>query len=83
MILRYGHLSISTAMTVSTTRSTMAAALPQKIACFCWCGGNERAASAITTALSPDRMMLTQMIEPRAVQNAADVNSMQSPCRSL
>jgi hypothetical protein len=28
----------------------------------CWCGGSERAASAITTALSPDRMMLIQMI---------------------
>ena len=52
------------------------AALPQKIALPCWSGRSERAASAITTALSPDRMMLVKMIEPRASQKAAEVNSM-------
>ncbi len=35
MIFRYGHFSISTAMMVSTTRITMAAALPQKMAWRC------------------------------------------------
>src|SRR5881409_3084470 len=54
---------------VSTMRSTTAAPAPQMTACFCWCAGKERAASAITTALSPDRMMLTQMIAPSPSQN--------------
>src|SRR2546426_5131008 len=76
MIFRYGHLSISTAISVSTTRITMAAALPQKMAFLCCCGGSERAASAMTTALSPDSRMLARMMEPRAAQNAALVMSM-------
>src|SRR6267378_683955 len=59
---------------VSTMRSTTAAAAPQMTACFCWCAGRERAARAITTALSPDRMMLTQMIAPSPSQNC-DVRS--------
>src|SRR5258708_3933825 len=54
---------------VSTMRNTTAAPAPQMIALFCWCLGNERAASAITTALSPDRMMLTQMMAPSPSQN--------------
>jgi hypothetical protein len=33
-------------------RMTMAAPLPQKTACFCCFSGHERAARAITTALS-------------------------------
>src|SRR5947208_608933 len=59
---------------VRTMRSTTAAAAPQMTACLCWCTGKERAASAITTALSPDRMMLTQMIAPSPSQNC-DVRS--------
>src|SRR5690348_14233304 len=59
---------------VSTMRNTTAAAAPQMTACLCWCTGNERAASAITTALSPDRMMLSQMIAPSPSQNC-DVRS--------
>src|SRR6185436_3487339 len=48
---------------------------PQITACFCCFGGSERAASAITTALSPDRMMLTPMILARPIQNACVANS--------
>src|SRR6267143_5007019 len=59
---------------VSTMRSTTAAPAPQMTAFVCWCAGNERAASAITTALSPDRMMLTQMIAPSPSQKC-DVRS--------
>src|SRR6267154_1058987 len=59
---------------VSTMRNTTAAPAPQMIALFCWCLGNERAASAITTALLPDRMMLTQMMAPSPSQNC-DVRS--------
>ena len=47
---------------VSTIRMMIAAAEPTTIAFFCCAGGSERAASAITTALSPDSRMLTQMI---------------------
>jgi hypothetical protein len=32
--------------------------------------GNERAAKAMTTALSPDRMMLIQMIFSKPIQNS-------------
>ena len=35
------------------------------------CGGSERAARAITTALSPERMILIQMILKRPIQNSA------------
>ena len=52
-------------------RITIAAPLPQKMAFFCCCGGSERAARAITTALSPDSMMLIQMILSRPTQKAA------------
>ena len=57
-------------MIVSVTRMTVAATLPQMIACFCWRRGSERAASAITTALSPDSTILTMMISPSATQKA-------------
>ena len=65
-----GSVSSSTAKIVSTIRITIAAPEPQKIACFCCFGGSERAASAITTALSPDRTMLTPMILARPIQKA-------------
>src|SRR5690606_971748 len=45
------------------------------MAFFCWCGGSERAASAITTALSPDSSMFTQIIWSKAIQNAAELSS--------
>src|SRR2546421_614509 len=40
-------------------------------------GGSERAASAITTALSPDRMMFTPMILSSAVQKTGSRKSME------
>src|SRR6267378_788272 len=74
MSFRKDSFSNSTATMVRTIRSTTAAAAPHNIASFCWRCGSERAASAITTALSPDRMMLTQMIAPSPSQNC-DVRS--------
>src|SRR5712692_10465079 len=53
---------------VRMIRSTTAAAAPHNMASFCWRPCRERAASAITTALSPDRMMFTQMIVPSPSQ---------------
>ena len=43
---------------------------PQNTAGLLLLGGSERAASAITTALSPDRTRLTPMILSRPIQNA-------------
>jgi hypothetical protein len=40
-----------------------------------WRGGSDRQAMAITTALSPERMMLTPMICAAAIQNGACVMS--------
>src|SRR5262245_4357345 len=76
----HGSASILTANMVRPIRSTTAAPAPQKIACFCCLGGSERAASAITTALSPERTMLTPMIFSRPTQNAwvASSSSMNS-----
>src|ERR1051326_5426177 len=54
---------------VRITRKMIAATEPQMMACFCWWAGSERAASAITTALSPDNRMLTTMIWPSPIQN--------------
>ena len=54
---------------------TIAAAEPQMIACFCCFCGSERAASAMTTALSPERTMLTPMIFSRPTQKACETNS--------
>ena len=43
----------------------------------CCSGGSERAAKAITTALSPDRMMLIQMIFINPIQKSGlCINSM-------
>jgi hypothetical protein len=53
----------------------MAAADPMTMAFLCWAGGSDRAASAMTTALSPDRRMLTQMISARASQKTDDHSS--------
>ena len=65
-----GNSRSFTATMVSAMRSTTAAPAPHKMACLCWCFGSERAASAMTTALSPDRMMLTQMMTPSPIQNS-------------
>ena len=84
--------SISTAMMVRTIRMATAAPAPQKIALPCWCGGSERAASAMTTALSPDNRMLMTMISSPATQNWGDPKCMaiagsmagyRTDCRSL
>ena len=73
MILSHGSMSSATANSVSTIRITIAAPEPQTIACLCCLGGSERAASAITTALSPDRMTLTPMILMSPTQNSAEI----------
>ena len=70
IILSHGHFSSSTATMVSMIRITTAAPAPQRTACVCCRGGSERAASAITTALSPERTMLTRMICHSPIQNA-------------
>src|SRR5439155_11133602 len=67
-----GSVSSATANSVRRIRITMAAPEPQMIACVCCFGGSERAASAITTALSPDRMILTPMILKSPTQNSAE-----------
>src|SRR4029453_546705 len=59
-------------------RITTAAPLPQITACRCCLGGSERAASAMTTALSPDRTMLTPMICISATQNSGSFKDMVS-----
>src|SRR5690606_24212711 len=56
-------------------RITIAAAEPITMAFFCWSAGSERAARAMTTALSPDNRIFTQMICSRATKKAADPNS--------
>ena len=73
--LSQGSVSSATANTVRMIRITTAAPEPQSTAAFCCLGGSERAASAITTALSPDRMMLTPMIFSRPIQKACVVSS--------
>ena len=57
-------------------RMALAAPEPQMIACFCCLPCNERAASAITTALSPERTMFTPMILRSAVQNSGSSGDM-------
>ena len=74
MILSEGSMRSFTANTVRITRITMAAALPQMIACFCRLPCSERAASAITTALSPESRMLTPMISSNPIQNSGLLN---------
>ena len=75
MIFSHGSCSSATAKIVNTIRITTAAPAPQNTACFCCLGGSARAASAITTALSPDRTMLTPMILARPTQKACDITS--------
>jgi hypothetical protein len=60
-------------------RITTAAPLPHMIAAFCCFGGSERAASAITTALSPDNTMLMPMICINATQNAVSSQLIMTP----
>src|SRR5688572_20795945 len=62
-------------MTVSTIRITTAAPAPHITACFCCRAGSERAASAITTALSPERTILMRMICHSPAQNCAVCSS--------
>src|SRR4029453_13794555 len=50
-------------------------ALPIRTACLRWRSGSARAASAITTALSPERTMLMPMISSSATQNCGDPSS--------
>src|SRR4051812_27280679 len=73
--LSHGNVRSATAKRVRITRKTIAAAEPQMTACFCCLAGSERAASAMTTALSPDRMTLTPMIFSRPSQKACDMTS--------
>ena len=61
-------------MMVKKMRSTTAAPAPRRMPQKRCLGGSERQASAITTALSPDRRMLIQMIWPTAIQNAGCMN---------
>ena len=70
MILSQGRASSAAAKIVRMIRRMTAAPAPQNTAFFCCCGGSERAASAMTTALSPDRMTLTPMILSRPIQKA-------------
>ena len=62
-------------MTVKKMRSSTAAPAPSRMPQNRCCGGSERQASAMTTALSPDRRMLIQMIWPTAIQNAGCIMS--------
>src|SRR5437868_6030296 len=56
-------------------RSTMAPALPKKIAGLRYLSDRLWQAMAMTTALSPERMMLAMMIFHNAAQNTADERS--------
>ena len=82
MSFSQGSVSSATAKMVRMIRMTIAAPAPQRIACFCCFGGSERAASAITTALSPDRTMLTPMILARPIQKACVRTSSRSRASS-
>src|SRR3954447_10820583 len=57
---------------VRAMRRTTAAPEPHSTASLCWCAGKVRAANAITTALSPDRMMLIQTIFTSPIQKSGD-----------
>jgi hypothetical protein len=57
----------------------MAKPLPQNIALERWDCGKELATKAMTTALSPDRIMLIQMIWQRARKKATDKISTRNP----
>ena len=58
-----------TAKMLSTMRSTTASTMPNMIALGRWSAGRPAAASAISTALSPDRTRLTPRIFSRAAQS--------------
>ena len=73
--LSQGSVRSATAKMVSRIRRITAAPAPQNTAFFCCCGGSERAASAMTTALSPERMTLTPMIFARPSQKACVASS--------
>ena len=75
MIFSHGSASNATAKNVRMIRRTTAAPAPHRIASFCCLGGSDRAASAITTALSPDSTMLTPMIFARPTQNVWVIHS--------
>ena len=62
-------------MMVKKMRSSTAAPAPRRMPQKRCCGGSERQASAMTTALSPERRMLIQMIWPTASQNAGCIMS--------
>ena len=62
-------------MAQNTMRSTMAPALPKIIAGLRYLSDSLWHAIAMTTALSPDRMMLATMIFHSAAQNTADDRS--------
>ena len=61
--------------TAKMTRSVIAAPAPRMMPHFRWFTGNERQASAITSALSPDRMISMPMIWARPAHQAAEKNS--------
>src|SRR5215470_11917130 len=71
----HGSVSSATAKIVRMIRITTAAPAPQKMACFCCLAGSARAASAITTALSPERTTLTPMIFASPIQKACVISS--------
>jgi hypothetical protein len=75
MIFSHGSERSATAKMVRMMRRITAAPAPHSTACFCCFAGSERAASAITTALSPDRMTLTPMIFSRPSQKACVASS--------
>lgn len=74
-VLIHGRSSSSAANTVSVTRIAMAAAVPISTARRRCSSGSLRAASAITTALSPERTMSMPMICSRPTQNSGVCNS--------
>ena len=71
--LRNGSDSRVMAKAISTTRKTMAPAVPQMMPLARCAGGSLRQASAITTALSPPSKMSMMMIWPSASQNSGEV----------
>ena len=76
-ICSHGICSSLAARKVSTMRSTTAAPEPNWMALRCCSGGSDRAASAMTTALSPESTMLMPMTSSKPIQNAElDSNSM-------
>ncbi len=71
MVCRQDIASSLAATTVSAMRSTTAVPEPKNNALRRCSGGKTRAASAMTTALSPDRSMFIQAVLTRPIQNPA------------